>query len=698
MEPRRPQDPGQLGRFTVLCRIGSGGFGDVFLAREQDRRHERGHDRGHERRRRLAAIKLIKQDVADSERLRPRFRSEIEAVSRVGGQGIPELLDADPAAARPWLATRYIPGPCLQQLVDQAGPLHPEAVWALAAGLAGTLADLHKVGLYHRDLKPSNVLITRVRPWVIDFSLVRLVGDPSLTATTDAMGSFQYAAPEQAAGLGRAQGQADVFALGATLLFAATGHPPYSGRNQLDIRLRALTESPDMSGLPRGELRGLVGDCLEFEAGDRPEAAEVLQRAEHVAGAMRSRRLPLPAPALRVLDEHRAGLRAVAGVDDDFTEYDEVSVLRPATMCVASPKRREPLVRTRWQWQCYDWLRAAPAVLGALVLAVTADGVLYAVDRADGTTRWRLELGAPARGGLAVAGDAVAVATADAAVHVVRLSPDGPWPFRFRLPAPAHAVAYDPGPQPGEPRLLIAAGRLGVTALEAGGRVVRWTAARTGAAGRPVLDGGALYLRTADGALTALALADGARLWRVPVAGAAYAGPAVAHGRVFSVSADGSATAVDAASGEVLWRRRLGGTVHLAPVPSDGLLLVGSAEGRVWALDAAGGREIWRRGPRGHTGLTALAGPCARSDAAPGTSDRESALLADRDGICALSSADGSEVWRWRVRNVANLWPGPGELVVGGLDGTLRCVHADASAARLRHREDAWIPEVPDTP
>lgn len=100
---------------------------------------------------------------------------------------------------------------------------------ALGRRLAGTLAALHSAGLYHRDLKPSNVLVTPTRPWVIDFSLVRLVANPSLTVTADAMGSFQYAAPEQASGLGRAQGPADVFAFAATLLFAATGHPPTAG-------------------------------------------------------------------------------------------------------------------------------------------------------------------------------------------------------------------------------------------------------------------------------------------------------------------------------------------------------------------------------------------------------------------------------------------------------------------------------------
>ena len=309
MEHLTPEDPRVLGDFRLLCRIGAGGFGEVFLGRQVSRGGG------------LAAIKLIRQDIADSERLRPRFASEVEAVSRAGGLGIPELLGADGAARRPWLATRYIPGPSLQQLVDEAGPLPESSVWSLAAGLAESFSQLHAAGLFHRDLKPSNVLITRSRPWVIDFSLVRLVDDPRLTGVMDAMGSFQYAALEQLEGLRHARGEADVFALGACLLFAATGHPPRDGRSYYDIVMRARTEPPNLSGLPRGALRELVASCLENLPDGRPAVTDV--RAEAVARtAARGPQMRLPEPALAVLDRHRGLLRTLAGVRDDFGEYD----------------------------------------------------------------------------------------------------------------------------------------------------------------------------------------------------------------------------------------------------------------------------------------------------------------------------------------------------------------------------------------
>ncbi|MEV6653624.1 serine/threonine-protein kinase [Streptomyces sp. NPDC051219] len=667
MKPLDSEDPPLLGEFRLLCRIGEGGFGDVFLARETSRRA------------RLAAIKLIKQDVADSERLRPRFRSEIEAVSRAGGQGIPELLGADPAARRPWLATRYIPGPSLQQLVDQAGVLPEASVWALAIGLAGSLADLHKVGLYHRDLKPSNVLVTRVRPWVIDFSLVRLVGDPSLTATTDAMGSFQYAAPEQAAGLGRAQGQADVFALGATLLFAATGHPPYSGRNQLDIRLRALTETPDISGLSRGPLRELISRCLEFEAADRPEVTEVLDRAETVTAGSRPGTLPLPDTALRALDHHRSALRSLADVHDDFTEYDELPAPRRASLPQPSASNQTAPVRTKWVWRCSDWLRSAPSVHGALVLAVTADGTLCALDRSDGTERWRLDLGAGVRGGLVPAGDGVAVGTADGSAHLVRIRPGGPLHSRIRFSAPVHAVAYVAPADAGAPALLAVSSGRDLHLVDAVGRDRRWTARGAGVASGPqAADLVAVYVSTADGTLGAWRLTDGVLLWRVRAGGASQAGPVVSQGgRVFTAAADGSVNAFDARSGERLWDRRLNGTVHLAPLLSGRALIVGTVEGTVTALDARDGRKLWRAGPAALPGLSVLSAPSAY---AAGTPEADLVYAAARDGICALSRIDGTELWRWRAESVASLWAGPGELLLGGLNGSLRSVRLKGPA------------------
>ncbi|MEV0303937.1 serine/threonine protein kinase [Streptomyces prasinus] len=309
MEPLRSEDPRRLGRFRLLSRIGAGGFGEVFLGREEPGGRER-----------FAAVKLIRTDIAESERLRPRLHSEIEAVGRAGGEGVPELLDADPAARRPWLATRYVPGPSLQRLVDDAGPLPETTVLALGRRLAGTLAALHGSGLHHRDLKPSNVLVTATRPWIIDFSLVRLVADPSLTVTADAMGSFQYAAPEQASGLGRARGPADVFAFAATLLFAATGHPPRSGRNQFDVRLRALTEPPDTTGLRDGPLRDLVTACLRFTDTERPTMDDV---HAGLARPTEADRIPYPPAALHALGHHMDALRALIGPDADRLVREE---------------------------------------------------------------------------------------------------------------------------------------------------------------------------------------------------------------------------------------------------------------------------------------------------------------------------------------------------------------------------------------
>ena len=661
MEPLRTDDPRALGDFGLLCRIGAGGFGEVFLARDS--------------RDRLAAIKLIRRDIADSERLRPRFRSEVEAIGRAGGPGVPELLGADPAGPRPWLATRYIPGPSLQQLVEEAGPLPEDTVWALAAGLAATLRDLHAVGLFHRDLKPSNVLVTRMRPWVIDFSLVRLVGDPRLTTTTDAMGSFQYAAPEQADGLRQAQGEADVYALGASLLFAVTGHPPRDGENQLDIRYRALTEPPDLRGLPRGALRDLVRDCLEAAPEGRPQIGMVLSEAAGRAGIARPGVLPYPAAALAALERHRSRLRSLAGVRDDFAEHDEPPAEElPATAVLPVPPATR--VRPRWIWRCYDWLRSAPVVHDDLVLAVTAGGALYALDRAGGDERWRLELGAAPRGGLTAAGGTVATGTADGSVHVVRIRPGGPSHTVVRLPAPVHAVVFAARSGYGDRPPLVVCSRGDLYLLDPESRRVRWSAGGTGvAAGVPAVDAAAVHCRTDDGSLTARRLADGRLLWSTPVGGAAYAGPVVHAGTVYAASADGTVTAVAADTGVPCWSVRLDATLHRPPVVSGGALVVGAVDGRVTALGCRDGAVLWSslRSPGGGPAVLAT-GP-------------DTVYAADGAGVRALSDADGTESWRWQVGGVCGLAAGPAGLLVGGLDGVLRSVNWASTEGMARFPE-----------
>ncbi|MEW2395222.1 serine/threonine-protein kinase [Streptomyces sp. NPDC046862] len=664
MEALRGDDPRWLGRFGLLSRIGAGGFGEVFLGREESAA------------RRLAAIKLIRTDVAESERLRPRFRSEIEAVDRAGGEGIPELLDADPAARRPWLATRYIPGPSLQRLVDEAGPLPEDTVLALGHVLGGTLADLHGAGLYHRDLKPSNVLVTRSRPWIIDFSLVRLAADPSLTVTADAMGSFQYAAPEQASGLGRAQGPADVFAFAATLLFAATGHPPYSGRNQFDIRLRALTEPPDISGVREGGLRELITACLRFTDTDRPTMDEVRTT---LAEAADTARIPYPPLALRVFERHRDELRSVIGPRADHLEQEEASGREQPTS-----RSRQGLLRTapavaageQWVWHCHDWIRVAPWLREDAVLTVTSAGVLHGVDYRSGRPLWRLDLGAPVRGGMVPAQDAVVLGTADGAVHHVRPAAGGPTHARHRFAAAVHAVGWSGGLDGGTDRLFVAEGT-GVRVLDPVTGNPRWAAEGVGAVtGRPLVTGTTVVCCTDRGTVLSRRMDDGSPMWDVDLRAVCPGGPTELGDAVVVATADGRVEGLCRDTGRSLWRTRVGGTVHLPPVVCGETVVVATAEGAVTALDAVNERPLWTAAVLGAPGPRAL----------DVLTDGSAVCVADQGGIRLLSMADGREERCWELTAVSGLRPVEGGLIAVGLDGAVRRLTLDEAGLRAANR------------
>ena len=156
----RVQDPQRIGDYRLIGRLGEGGMGQVFLARS---------DRG-----RTVAVKLVRAELADQEEFRARFRQEVRAALRVGGEWTAPVLDADTEAATPWVATGYIAGPSLQQVVaGSATPLPERTVRILAAGLARALQAIHSAGIIHRDLKPSNVLLTIDGPRVIDFGIAR---------------------------------------------------------------------------------------------------------------------------------------------------------------------------------------------------------------------------------------------------------------------------------------------------------------------------------------------------------------------------------------------------------------------------------------------------------------------------------------------------------------------------------------------
>ncbi|MGW8396433.1 protein kinase domain-containing protein [Streptomyces lydicus] len=271
MEPLAADDPRVLGGYRLLGRLGAGGMGRVFLGRSAGGR--------------TVAVKVVHAHFAVDDQFRARFRREIEAARRVGGAWTAPVLDADPDADVPWIATGYVAGPSLAQAVTEAEPLAEHSVRALGAGLAEALAAVHALGLVHRDVKPSNVLLTLDGPLLIDFGIARATdGTASLTSTGVSVGSPGYMAPEQILGKGAA-GAADVFSLGAVLAFAATGSSPFRGDSSAALLYKVVHEEPELGARLTGELRELVAACLAKDPARRPAPAELAARLAGEGGA-----------------------------------------------------------------------------------------------------------------------------------------------------------------------------------------------------------------------------------------------------------------------------------------------------------------------------------------------------------------------------------------------------------------------------
>ncbi|MEU0893232.1 serine/threonine-protein kinase [Streptomyces massasporeus] len=271
MRPLDVDEPTVVGPYRLLGRLGSGGMGRVYLGRSAGGR--------------TVAVKIVHPHFALDEEFRARFRREVDAARRVGGAWTAPVLDADPGARVPWVATAYAAGPSLSAAIADAGPLPAHTVRALGAGLAEALAAVHELGLVHRDVKPSNVLLTLDGPLLIDFGIARATdGTASLTSTGVSIGSPGYMSPEQILGKG-VTGAADVFSLGAVLAYAATGEPPFPGDSSAALLYKVVHEEPEL-GLLDGELRSLTAECLAKDPAARPAPAE-LARSLAPEGAAR---------------------------------------------------------------------------------------------------------------------------------------------------------------------------------------------------------------------------------------------------------------------------------------------------------------------------------------------------------------------------------------------------------------------------
>ncbi|MFF7079383.1 serine/threonine-protein kinase [Streptomyces lavendulae] len=333
MEQLTDEDPARIGPYRLIARLGAGGMGLVYLGRSEAGR--------------TVAVKVVQAEYAGHPEFRRRFAREVAAARKVGGSWTAAVLDADPEAAVPWVATQYVPGPDLHTVVARDfGPLPEHSVRTLANRLALALGAVHAAGLIHRDLKPSNVLVTIDGPRVIDFGIARamdsLGGNSLHTRTGMLIGSPGFMSPEQVRGLALTAAS-DVFCLGAVLVYAATGRFLFGARDTgLNVHLfRVAEEEADLTGVPQ-PLAELVGACLHKDPARRPSPAEVAARTEPDPATDPATEW-LPGPVLAQLGRHAARLLDYAPAQRAGAPDRPPAAVTPAAPPpVPDPRARSP--------------------------------------------------------------------------------------------------------------------------------------------------------------------------------------------------------------------------------------------------------------------------------------------------------------------------------------------------------------------
>ncbi|MFE3493452.1 bifunctional serine/threonine-protein kinase/ABC transporter substrate-binding protein [Streptomyces sp. NPDC059175] len=266
--PLREDDPSELHGYRLLGRLGQGGMGVVYLARDAA---------GDE-----VAVKTILGTYATEKEFQQRFARETQILQSLRDPHIISVLAAFPDPRCPCLVTEYVPGPTLADRLREEGALTPQAARALALDLARALEAVHARGVVHRDLKPSNVLLGPHGTKVIDFGIARLVDGDDLTRTGHLPGTPGYLAPELATGRQQAGPEADVFAWALTVGHAVRGRGCFGEGGTVEIQYRCVYDAPELDGIP-DDLLPLISSALDKDPGRRPSSRELvnaLRRAD----------------------------------------------------------------------------------------------------------------------------------------------------------------------------------------------------------------------------------------------------------------------------------------------------------------------------------------------------------------------------------------------------------------------------------
>ncbi|MCF4136382.1 protein kinase [Streptomyces sp. Tue 6430] len=225
-----------------------------------------------------------------------RFRREVDTLHTVRSAYTASVIDCDLDIPPYWFATEYVPGLTLHSAVSASGALPAPLCRSLLAALAEGLSDIHVHGVLHRDVKPQNIILSPVGPQLIDFGIARESGQAALTQAGLTAGTPGFTAPEafDGAEVGFA---ADVFALGATLAFAATGRPPFGDGAFSAVAYRTVHGDIDVEGVEPG-LAAIITACTDRDPGRRPapgRIVELCQSHTSLAGDPAYQRIAAPA-------------------------------------------------------------------------------------------------------------------------------------------------------------------------------------------------------------------------------------------------------------------------------------------------------------------------------------------------------------------------------------------------------------------
>jgi outer membrane protein assembly factor BamB len=596
------EHPEYAGQYCLEARLGAGGMGVVHLARSASGLQ--------------LAVKVVHQQYAADPEFRARFRQEVGAARRVSGAFTAPVVDADPDAVLPWMATLYVPGPTLADQVKRNGPMAPAELRRLTAGLAEALRDIHRAGVIHRDLKPSNVLLSDSGPKVIDFGISRPYDSDLRTETGKLIGSPPYMAPEQFQRPREVGPAADVFALGGVLVHAATGRGPFDSDSPYIVAYQVVHDEADLTGVP-ADLAPLIGQCLAKDPAGRPTPDEIMKALRppsyEAAAFIPSQRRPAAAV------EPTAAVSALvpgsdAGTDPDTDTDTHVgdrtgrAVGKGAGGAGRGGGRR--------------WLAATAALLVVGAGGVWAAGAVGGSDDSDGTggsggAKGVADSFAPWRTSLRTAGSSTPVCSpaggADGAKESDGAGEEG---------EEEEASGGSERPDGGSVALYCAAGGVGVARLDPSDGRVLWSRTATATAddqssadasadadadaassiGVVSVSGGLVHTAVPGGKLRAYDPARGEQIWDTDLS--AYVGtPFAAGDSLLLVAEDGTTEALDAATGVSLWRHPLTGHQRPDYALYDGATGLAyafehSAYGSttlITAVDAKTGRATWQR-------------------------------------------------------------------------------------------------------